>query len=47
MRNVSDKRGGDNENKHPRFNNFSQKNLAVYEIKCKNILETDRSQRVI
>jgi len=42
MRNISEKRGGEKEYIHLMFNDFSQKNLALYEIKWKNIAETDR-----
>ena len=36
------KRGGENENIRVMFNDFSQKNPAVYEMKQKFIAETDR-----
>jgi hypothetical protein len=48
MRNVSDKRCGKNQNAHCIFNNiFVFENLAVYEIKRKNIVERGRPQMTI
>jgi len=42
MRNVSDKRCGENQNKHFVFNIFFFENHAVYVLKWKYILERGR-----
>jgi len=46
MRNISDKTCREKQKTH-KFNNFSFKNHAVYEIILKNMLQPDRPQMVI
>jgi hypothetical protein len=47
MRNVSDKRCRENQNKHSTFNNFFSGSRAVSEIMWKNTVQPDRSQMTI
>jgi len=44
MRNVSDKRCGENQNTHFMSNNFLFENCSIYEIMWKNIVYRDRPQ---
>jgi hypothetical protein len=42
VRTVSEKNCRENENKHFMLSNFFPKNLAVYEIMWKNVVEPER-----
>ena len=43
MRNVTDKRCGENQNTHFVFSNFFSKNCAFYEILWKNVVTARKS----
>ena len=47
MRTISGKSRRENKNTHFMFHNIFPKNRAVYEMMCKNMVETDRLQMTI